>query len=148
MLRPSRLRDSPMLIGGPIPATTWSVIEANSAIIVGCLPTLRQSFVYIFTRIFRALRNETFHSGAPPGITTQSSSRLHTTNVKRELPRHWIELAESEGTRHSERLNCANMDKVECATHVSAGASSTTTDTSDVAIIKKTREWEVTYVAK
>lgn len=91
---------------------------------------------------------ETAHNGVPPGISTQSNSRLYTTNVKKELPHHWIELPESEGARHSERLHRANMDTVECATHVSAGGSSITSDTSEVAIMKKTQEWEVTYVTK
>ena len=37
---------------GPIPATIWSVIEANAGIICACLPMLRAPFVRIFGPLF------------------------------------------------------------------------------------------------
>ncbi|KAF2097474.1 hypothetical protein NA57DRAFT_77731 [Rhizodiscina lignyota] len=33
---------------GPLPATVWSVIEANAGIIAACLPTLRHPFALVF----------------------------------------------------------------------------------------------------
>lgn len=37
---------------GPIPATIWSVIEANAGIICACLPMFRGPFVHLFELIF------------------------------------------------------------------------------------------------
>jgi hypothetical protein len=37
---------------GPIPATIWSVLEANAGIICACLPMLRSPFVQFFKPIF------------------------------------------------------------------------------------------------
>ncbi|EOA85996.1 uncharacterized protein SETTUDRAFT_48000 [Exserohilum turcica Et28A] len=37
---------------GPIPATIWSVIEANAGIICACLPMLRAPFVRVFGPLF------------------------------------------------------------------------------------------------
>ncbi|KAF2134299.1 hypothetical protein P153DRAFT_280712 [Dothidotthia symphoricarpi CBS 119687] len=43
---------------GPIPATIWSVIEANAGIICACLPMFRGPFVHLFGFIF-GLRERT-----------------------------------------------------------------------------------------
>ncbi len=44
---------NPSHAGGPIPATIWSVIEANSGIICACLPKLRQPLSAIFPCLHR-----------------------------------------------------------------------------------------------
>lgn len=49
---------------GPIPATVWTVIEANSGIITACLPTLRQPFVRVFGRAAQVTRRQSTISGA------------------------------------------------------------------------------------
>ena len=49
--------------GGPIPATTWAVIEANSGIIAACLPLLRQPFVNIFGRFAPTTRRTADSNG-------------------------------------------------------------------------------------
>ena len=39
-------------LGGPIPATVWSVVEANTGTICACLPTLKQPLADLFPRLF------------------------------------------------------------------------------------------------
>lgn len=40
------------LTGGPIPATIWSVIEANTGIICTCLPVFRHPLQLLFPKFF------------------------------------------------------------------------------------------------
>ncbi|KAJ4346307.1 hypothetical protein N0V95_005517 [Ascochyta clinopodiicola] len=44
---------------GPIPATIWSVIEANAGIVCACLPMLRSPFVRLLGPVFGRSRKET-----------------------------------------------------------------------------------------
>ena len=44
---------------GPIPATVWSVIEANAGIVCACLPMLRSPFVRLFGPVFGRSRKRT-----------------------------------------------------------------------------------------
>lgn len=135
-------RNSFSFVGGPIPATKWSVIEANSAIIVGCLPALRQSFIYSFSRLLRTSKRSTLHSGSPPVSTARSNPRLYVNGNKGETSRHWIELPESQGIGNMGHANRASV--TECRTQVRVDASSNASNTSREAIIQKTQEWEVT----
>lgn len=56
---------------GPIPATVWSVVEANAGIICACLPMLRHPFLRIFGPIFSPL--------FPSGIRSNRSNNYHTS---------------------------------------------------------------------
>lgn len=49
---------------GPIPATIWSVIEANAGIVCACLPMLRSPFVRLFGPIFGRSRGTTKPNGS------------------------------------------------------------------------------------
>lgn len=69
---------------GPIPATIWSVIEANAGIVCACLPMLRGPFVRLFGPVFGRSRKETRPSGSfhltwrsdkPHGSAAASSRR-------------------------------------------------------------------------
>jgi hypothetical protein len=48
----ARSASNPDPTWGPIPATIWSVIEANAGIICACLPMLRAPFVRLFGPLF------------------------------------------------------------------------------------------------
>lgn len=69
---------------GPIPATIWSVIEANAGIVCACLPMLRSPFVRLFGPIFGRSRetmkpNGSYHltwrSDKPQASAARSSRR-------------------------------------------------------------------------
>lgn len=50
---------------GPLPATYWSVIEANVGIVAACLPTLRRPFTFVFGRCFprHDFKRTSYYSG-------------------------------------------------------------------------------------
>lgn len=57
---------------GPIPATIWSVIEANAGIICACLPMLRSPFVRLFGPIFGRSRKGTTKADGSYHLTWRS----------------------------------------------------------------------------
>jgi hypothetical protein len=68
---------------GPIPATIWSVIEANAGIVCACLPMLRGPFVRLFGPLFGSRRRTskrqsyslTVRSGQPNAVAVVGNSR-------------------------------------------------------------------------
>jgi hypothetical protein len=47
-------------IGAPLPATVWSVVEANTGIICACLPMLKQPLSILFPRLFKSKSTTTY----------------------------------------------------------------------------------------
>lgn len=66
---------------GPIPATIWSVIEANAGIVCACLPMLRSPFVRLFGPVFGRSRNGTTGIGGSHDITWRSDKPRESTVV-------------------------------------------------------------------
>lgn len=64
--------------GGPIPATVWSVIEANSGIICACLPKLRRPLSVIFP----CLASNTYISD----LSHHTDTRAYRLGSKSALP--------------------------------------------------------------
>ncbi|KAF3047787.1 hypothetical protein E8E12_011672 [Didymella heteroderae] len=62
---------------GPIPATIWSVIEANAGIVCACLPMLRGPFVRLFGPIFGRSPKGTRPNGSYP--LTWRSDKPHAS---------------------------------------------------------------------
>ncbi|KAJ4983737.1 hypothetical protein SVAN01_10772 [Stagonosporopsis vannaccii] len=57
---------------GPIPATIWSVIEANAGIVCACLPMLRGPFVRLFGPVFGRSRKGTMEADGSYQLTWRS----------------------------------------------------------------------------
>ena len=69
---------------GPIPATIWSVIEANTGIVCACLPMLRGPFVRLFGPLLGVNRSTTKASSyqlsgaeGQPRVATTGNARNH-----------------------------------------------------------------------
>jgi hypothetical protein len=68
---------------GPIPATIWSVIEANAGIVCACLPMLRGPFLRVLGPLFGSRRGTskrqsyqlTWRSGQPNSVAVVGNSR-------------------------------------------------------------------------
>ncbi|KAL6708725.1 hypothetical protein ACN47E_002421 [Coniothyrium glycines] len=60
---------------GPIPATIWSVIEANIGIVCSCLPMLRGPFLRLFGPLLGARHNRTRRQ------SYQLSAQAHSTSI-------------------------------------------------------------------
>ncbi|KAH6612741.1 hypothetical protein C7974DRAFT_84641 [Boeremia exigua] len=57
---------------GPVPATIWSVIEANAGIVCACLPMLRSPFVRLFGPVFGRSRKDTSKADGSIHLTWRS----------------------------------------------------------------------------
>lgn len=60
---------------GPIPATVWSVVEANTGIICACMPMLRSPFVRLFGPLLGSRKSTIGHR------SFQLSARQHPTDA-------------------------------------------------------------------
>ncbi|KAF3005814.1 hypothetical protein E8E13_008060 [Curvularia kusanoi] len=65
---------------GPIPATIWSVIEANAGIVCACLPMLRSPFVRLFGPVSGRSHNGTTGIGGSHDITW-GGDKAHESTV-------------------------------------------------------------------
>jgi Fungal rhodopsin domain len=67
---------------GPVPATNWSVIEANTGLICTCLPMLNQ-YIKVFFGFFG--RSPANISSVRPGNTPRSGKFFATKTDKSEI---------------------------------------------------------------
>ncbi|KAI9043065.1 uncharacterized protein KD926_004568 [Aspergillus affinis] len=82
---------------GPIPATIWSVIEANAGIICACLPVYKQPLQYLLPRLF----GSTHHSTGPTSRSkTRRKGQGYATNGDLQDPQDsaWRQLHGSGGS--------------------------------------------------
>lgn len=83
---------------GPVPATIWSVVEANTGIICACLPMLRGPFVRLFGPLLGAHRTTT----TPRSYQLSGrSERPHVSSAAQDV-RHDIYDSRSDSDRDSE----------------------------------------------
>jgi phage tail protein X len=68
-------------VGGPIPATIWSVIEANNGIICTCLPVFRHPLQFYFPRLSASHKSQT----ATPYSRSMSLHKRRTSKFEHNL---------------------------------------------------------------
>jgi hypothetical protein len=84
----ARSANDPDPTWGPIPATIWSVIEANTGIICACLPMLRAPFVRLFgslfgSRLATTRKHQSFPMSFPNGAAETSNKNNESHDVER-----------------------------------------------------------------
>ncbi|KAF1929862.1 uncharacterized protein M421DRAFT_37861, partial [Didymella exigua CBS 183.55] len=70
---------------GPIPATIWSVIEANAGIVCACLPMLRGPFVGLFGPFFGRSRKATTKPNRSYHLTWRSDKPHESADVSNRI---------------------------------------------------------------
>ncbi|USP79802.1 uncharacterized protein yc1106_07076 [Curvularia clavata] len=88
---------------GPIPATVWSVIEANAGIICACLPMLRAPFVRLFGPLFGS------HKGSN-GNTKRQSYALGWKSNHHPGVGHANTISHTNATQHDSDCDIINSD--------------------------------------
>ncbi|KAJ5787485.1 hypothetical protein N7457_002475 [Penicillium paradoxum] len=84
---------------GPIPATIWSVVEANTGIICTCLPVFKHPIQFFFPRLF-ASQQSTNVSGPPThrhGPYTSGPSKRTRSSSDNVLLEDDLEMTNAEG---------------------------------------------------
>lgn len=71
-------------IGGPIPATIWSVVEANTGIICTCLPVFKHPLQMFFPKLFYSQPQTNPYSRSAPRRTPLASSSQRNLHDNQE----------------------------------------------------------------
>ncbi|WPG98187.1 Hypothetical protein R9X50_00097300 [Acrodontium crateriforme] len=90
---------NPDITWGPIPATIWAVIEANTTIIVGCLPLLRPVFMLCFTWSTKAMTSYT------TGKDVEAGNRLPRRFTDSYSANHVVDISGRQQGRDVELFN-------------------------------------------
>lgn len=115
---------------GPIPATIWSVIEANTGIICACMPMLRSPFVRVFGPLLGSRRSTT----KPQSF--QLSARRHPAHIHQHrstdsLQSHDLEQWNGQHDTNHGKLASDNVKEARSVRESAAGSTDELTNTRE-----------------